>query len=351
MSKLSKVVAFIIFIVALCAMGMFFLTPEQTQEESHTLEGEAIHTIYRVKITGPLPEGEENIHKEIISTLERVNNEISAFKPDSILSKFNQYQGTEPQPITAGMADIISVALRIGQASHEAMNITVGPLVNLWGFGRDKSKVCVLPSQQQIDAAKQKVGLKYLRLISDSQGYWLQKTVPDLYVDLSCLGEGYATEQISHLLDSKGINNYLVSVGNANFARGINAKKQAWRIAIRTPTDQGFDLQQEAINLQGFDVSTSGSYLNYFEKDGQRYSHIIDAKTGRPITHTLASATVIAPTPLEANGWDISMMVLGAEKAIALAKEQGLAIYLISKNGNGYSTYMSPQFKQFLAQQ
>ena len=85
--------------------------------------------------------------------------------------------------------------------------------------------------------------------------------------------------------------------------------------------------------------------------DWQRYSHIIDAKTGRPITHTLASATVIAPTPLEANGWDISMMVLGAEKAIALAKEQGLAIYLISKNGNGYSTYMSPQFKQFLAQQ
>ena len=188
-------------------------------------------------------------------------------------------------------------------------------------------------------------------MISDSQGYWLQKTRPDVYVDLSCLGEGYATQKIAHLLDSKGITNYLVSVGNANFARGNNAKQQPWRIGIRTPTDDGFNIQQEAITLQGFDVSTSGSYLNYFEKEGKRYSHIIDPRSGRPITHNLASATVIAPTPLEANGWDISMMVLGTEKAIALAKEQGLAVYLISKSDSGYTTYMSPQFKQFLEKQ
>lgn len=327
---------------------IFFINKNLKEEESYRFEGEAIHTLYSVKITGALPENGDVLQKEINTVLEQVNSEISTFKPDSTLSLFNQYRGMEPKPISAGMADIISVALRIGNASHEAMNVTVGPLVNLWGFGPDKSKKGIIPGQQQIDAAKQKIGLKHLKLISDNQGYWLQKDLPDLYIDLSCLGEGYATQQLSHLLDSKGITNYLVSVGNANFARGVNAKRQPWHIAIRTPSDEDFGVQNEAINLQGFDVSTSGSYLNYFEKDGKRYSHIIDPATGKPIEHDLASATVIAPTPLEANGWDISMMVLGTEKAIALAKEQGLAVYLISKTEKGYSTYMSPQFKQFL---
>lgn len=315
---------------------------------STTFQGQAIHTLYSVKITGDLPENSAELEHEIKDVLERVNNEISTFKPDSILSSFNKYQGSEPRPISTGMADIITTALRIGNESHEAMNVTVGPLVNLWGFGPDKSKRGIIPSQAQIDQTKQKVGLKYLKLISESSGYSLQKEIPDLYVDLSCLGEGYATQQLSYLLDHKGITNYLISVGNATFARGVNAKNKPWKIAIRTPTDEDFDVQKDAINLQGFDVSTSGSYLNYFEKDGKRYSHIIDPVSGKPIEHNLASATVIASTPLEANGWDISMMVLGPEKAIALAKEKGLAIYLIMKTEKGYTTYMSPQFKQFL---
>ena len=246
------------------------------------------------------------------------------------------------------MADIILMALRVGNATHGAMNITVGPLVNLWGFGPDKHMQGTIPDQDQIDAARRKIGLEHLTLISGSSGNFLKKDLPDLYIDLSCMGEGYGAELLSRLLDRKGIGNYLISVGNATFARGVSAAGGPWRVGIRQPTDQVLEAR-DAVDLQGYDISTSGSYLNYFEKDGKRYSHIIDPATGRPIEHHLVSASVIAPTPLEANAWDISMMVLGTEKAIKLAAEQGLAVCLITKTDTGFTTYMSPQFKNFLS--
>lgn len=321
---------------------------KSVEGEIHSFGGQTMGTFYNVNVSGPLPEKEQALQEEISALLEQANSEISTYRSDSTLSRFNQYQGTDPQPISHGMSDIIRMALRIGDATHEAMNITVGPLVNLWGFGPDKHTQGTIPDQHQIDMARQKIGLKHLKMISDSRGEWLQKDLPDLYVDLSCMGEGYGAELLSHLMDSKGITNYLISVGNAIFARGVNAKGEPWHIAIAKPTDKTLEVQDEVINLQGYDISTSGSYLKYFEKDGKRYSHIIDPATGRPIDHRLVSASVIAPTPLEANGWDISMMVLGTEKAIALAKERGLAVYLITKTDKGFTTYMSPQFKKFL---
>lgn len=332
--------------------GLLYLKLLPSHSAMTTLNGEGIHTLYAVKISGPLPaqETEASLQQAIQQTLAQVDQEISTFRADSVLSHFNQYQGTEPQPITPGMADIISTAMRVGKLTNEAINITVGPLVNLWGFGPNKPAERQVPTDQQIAEAQHKVGLAHLKLIQDNQGYWLQKDIPDLYVDLSCMGEGYATWLISKLLDRKGIHHYLISVGNATFGRGLNPEGKAWRVAIRTPNDEGLSLQADSIRLQGLDVSTSGSYLNYFEKDGKRYSHIIDSRTGRPIEHKLASASVIAPTPLEANAWDISMMVLGPEKALQVAKEQGLPVYLISKTEQGFSVQMTEAFRQFLAE-
>lgn len=333
----------------LFAIAHFIANP--ARQPVTTLHGEGIHTVYAVKIAGTLPaqENTEQLQQAIDQTLRQVDQEISTFRPDSVLTRFNQYQGFDPQPITPGMAEIITTAMRVGKLTNEAINITVGPLVNLWGFGPHKPDAPQVPDSRQIAAAKARVGLKHLTLIQNAAGYWLQKDIPDLYVDLSCMGEGYATLLISRLLDRMGINNYLVSVGNATFGRGSNPEGKSWRVAIRTPDDSSLTMQPDAISLQGHDISTSGSYLNYFEKNGKRYSHIIDSNTGRPIEHKLASASVIAPNPLEANAWDISMMVLGPEKALQLAKAQGLPVYLISKSDQGFSVQMSPRFRQFLA--
>ena len=336
--------------VVICCLGVLVLYgmyKKPRESSMHLFQGKTMGTFYTIQVAGDLPETEEALQDEIRALLEQANAEISTYSSTSTLSRFNQYRGTDPQPISHGMADLILMALRVGHLTHDAMNITIGPLVNLWGFGPDKHMLGTIPDQTDIDRARRNVGLQHLKLISESRGDFLQKDLPDLYVDLSCMGEGYGTALLSRLLDRKGIVNYLISLGNATFARGLNPAGQPWRVAIREPTDAAVEVRDE-VCLQGYDISTSGSYLNYFEKGGKRYSHIIDPATGRPIDHHLVSASVIAPTPLEANAWDISMMVLGTEKAIELAREQGLAVYLVTKTEKGFTTYMSPQFKKFL---
>ena len=312
------------------------------------IAGKTMGTFYSVKISGEVAENRQQLQQEIDALLEQANDDISTYRADSVLSRFNRSHSSAPQPIPRGMADIILTAQRIGRDTPDAMNITVGPLVNLWGFGPDKRPVTI-PSQQQIDAAKRNVGLQHLTLTSNAQGEWLQKDLPGLYVDLSTLGEGYGADLLAQLMARKGITNYLVSVGGAVRSRGVNGQGKPWRVAIQKPTDRE-NAVQALVDLQGYGISTAGSYRNYFEQNGQRYSHIIDPNTGRPINHRLVSVTVIAPTALEADGWDSGLMVLGSEKAMKLAEEQGLAVYMISKTDSGFSAQMTPQFKAFLLQ-
>ncbi|WP_267303077.1 porin [Klebsiella sp. KP20-425-1] len=143
------------------------------------------------------------------------------------------------------------------------------------------------------------------------------------------------------------ISRYLVSVGGALVSRGMNGEGKPWRVAIQKPTDRE-NAVQAIVDINGHGISTSGSYRNYYELDGKRISHVIDPQTGQPITHKLVSVTVIAPTALEADGWDTGLMVLGPEKAQQVVREEGLAVYMIVKEGEGFKTWMSPQFRTFL---
>ncbi|KAB8312251.1 FAD:protein FMN transferase ApbE [Erwinia endophytica] len=320
-----------------------------TSEPTLVLEGRTMGTFWRVSLAGVSPERKDELQKKIQQQLDGDDQQLSTWKSDSVLSRFNQYRGNAPQPISDNMADIITWSLRIGQKTHGAMDITVGPLVNLWGFGPDKQPVKT-PDQAQIDAARALTGLQHLHVIQSVEGAYLQKDLAGLYVDLSTVGEGFATDHLARLMEKEGINRYLVSVGGAVLTRGMNPQGEPWRVAIQKPTDKE-NAVQALVDLQGHGISTSGSYRNYYELDGKRISHIIDPTTGRPIQHKLVSATVIATTALEADGWDTGLMVLGEEKAKALALRENLAVYLIIKQGNGFTTWMSPQFKAFIVQQ
>lgn len=305
-------------------------------------------TFWRISLAGVAPERKASLQKAVQQQLDEDDRQLSTWKNDSVLSRFNQYRGSDPQPVSENMADIVSLSLRIGRKTAGAMDITVGPLVNLWGFGPDKQPVKE-PTQAQIDAAKALTGLQHLRVIQKAEGAYLQKDLPGLYVDLSTVGEGFATDHLARLMEKEGINSYLVSVGGAVLTRGENAQGQPWKVAIQKPTDRE-NAVQAVVDLQGHGISTSGSYRNYYELDGKRISHVIDPTTGRPIQHKLVSATVIATTALEADGWDTGLMVLGEEKAKALALRENLAVYLIEKQGEGFSSWMSPQFKAFIVQ-
>lgn len=322
---------------------------QSPRDAALVLDGRTMGTFWRVSLAGVAPERKEKLQNAIQAQLDADDKELSTWKSDSVLSRFNQYQGTEPQPISDNMADIVTLSLRIARKTDGAMDITVGPLVNLWGFGPDRQPVNI-PTQGEIDAAKALTGYRHLWVTERGDRAWMQKDLPNLYVDLSTMGEGFATDHLARLMEKEGINSYLVSVGGAVLTRGQNASGQPWKVAIQKPTDKE-NAVQAVVDLQGHGISTSGSYRNYYELDGKRISHVIDPATGRPIQHRLVSATVIATTALEADGWDTGLMVLGEEKAKALALREKLAVYLITKENDGFTSWMSPQFKAFIQQQ
>lgn len=310
------------------------------------LEGKTMGTFWRVSVVGVDKFRAEELRTKVQTQLDGDDRLLSTWKNDSALMRFNQSRSTTPWPVNEAMADIVTESLRIGRKTQGAMDITVGPLVNLWGFGPDKQPVST-PTQAQIDAAKARTGLDKLTVINRADRQYLQKSIPDLYVDLSTVGEGYAADHLARLMTEEGISRYLVSVGGALVSRGMNADGQPWRVAIQKPTDRE-NAVQAIVDINGHGISTSGSYRNYYELDGKRISHVIDPQTGRPITHKLVSVTVIAPTALEADAWDTGLMVLGTEKAQQVVREQGLAVYMIMKEGDGFTTWMSPQFRAFL---
>lgn len=315
-------------------------------EQPRVLEGNTMGTFWRVTTPATSPEQAKALTIKIQALLDGDDQLLSTWKQDSALMRFNQTTSLDPWPVSEAMADIVTTALRVGAKTDGSMDITVGPLVNLWGFGPDKQPVKT-PSQAQIDAAKARTGLQHLKVINQADRQYLQKDLPTLFVDLSTVGEGYAADHLARLMEREGISRYLVSVGGALVSRGMNAQGQPWRVAIQKPTDRE-NAVQAVVDINGHGISTSGSYRNYYELDGKRISHVIDPQTGRPIEHKLVSVTVIAPTALEADAWDTGLMVLGKEKAQAVVEREGLAVYMISREGDGFTTWMSPQFSAFL---
>lgn len=321
-------------------------TPATPASTATVLDGKTMGTFWRVSVIGVDEAKAQALRAKVQAQLDADDRLLSTWKNDSALMRFNHAADTRPWPVSEAMADIVTLSLRIGAKTHGAMDITVGPLVNLWGFGPDKQPVAT-PDAQAIAAAKARTGLQHLQVINQSGRQFLQKDIPDLFVDLSTVGEGYAADHLARLMEQEGISRYLVSVGGALVSRGMNGEGKPWRVAIQKPTDRE-NAVQAIVDINGHGISTSGSYRNYYELDGKRISHVIDPQTGQPITHKLVSVTVIAPTALEADGWDTGLMVLGPEKAQQVVREQGLAVYMIVKEREGFKTWMSPQFRTFL---
>ncbi|WP_241608711.1 FAD:protein FMN transferase ApbE [Rosenbergiella australiborealis] len=327
-------------------IGVLLLGCERAPEQDHVFQGKTMGTVWRVTASGLSATQAKALPDLIQQQLDQDDQELSTWKKDSWLSRFNQNPSLAPQPVSDNVAAIITSAMKVGRATQGAMDITIGPLVNLWGFGPDAIPTHT-PSDSQIALAKEKVGLQHLTLSVSASGNTLRKDIPDLYVDLSTVGEGFAADHLARLMEQQGVRNYLVSVGGALISRGHNQQGNSWRVAVQKPTDK-VNQAQIVVDLQGHGISTSGDYRNYYELDGKRISHIIDPATGRPIEHHLVSATVIATTALEADSWDTGLMVLGTEKAKALALRDHLAVYLIVKQGDHFIGWASPTFKTFL---
>ncbi|WP_261925034.1 FAD:protein FMN transferase [Shewanella sp. NFH-SH190041] len=321
----------------------FFVSGCSAPVEQISLTGNTMGTTYHIKVVpnDKLPDP-ALLQAEIDMALEKVNDQMSTYRPNSELSRFNQLALAQSVTVSPDTVKVINEGLKLHKITDGALDITLGPLVNMWGFGPD-ARPTHIPSQAEIAAVKAKTGVDGIRVV----GNRLEKLKPNLYVDLSSIAKGFGVDKVAHILDKYGVKGYLVEIGGEVSVKGTKADGEPWRIAVEQPTMDERAVQQ-IIEPGTMAMATSGDYRNYYEEDGQRFSHIIDPRTGYPVQHKLASVTVMNKSCMVADGYATAMMVLGTQASLALAEKEHLAIMLIEKQGKGFKVYYSKAFKRFL---
>lgn len=299
-------------------------------------------TTYTIKLNIP----ETKIDRPTISTeinhrLDKINLQMSTYIETSNLSLFNQSNTQDWKEIPPEFYTVIEEALRINKLSYGAFDITIGPVVNLWGFG-PKAQIEIVPDESIIKEALNSIGSQYIHL--RKQPYAIKKDKPNLYIDLSAIAKGYAVDLIANYLNELNIYNYMVEIGGEIKTRGINPDNRTWQIGIEKPLNDQRSVQT-VITLDNTAMATSGDYRNYFEENGTRYSHTIDPTTGKPITHKLASVTVLHPSTMTSDALATALLVLGPERGLELALRENLAAMFIVRDEDNFIEIVTPQFK------
>lgn len=312
------------------------------------LSGETMGTTFNITAIGT-DVNETALGAAVEETLADVNAKMSNWDPNSEVSTFSASTSTDPTEISEEFALVIDAANDVHEKSGGTFDVTLGPLIELWGFGPRKPEDPV-PSDAEIQAALDSVGQDRL-LALDSENGTLAKSDAGVGINLSAIAKGYGIDAVAATLRDAGIENYMVEIGGDLVTMGQNDKGEAWRIGIEKP-EAGAQNLQLVVQLDDLGMATSGDYKNFFEQDGVRYSHIIDPTTGRPITHRTTSVTVLAENAMMADAWATAMLALGQEKGLELAEEHKLAVYFISRDVTGgddaYITVHSTAFKDAL---
>lgn len=317
----------------------------QGNEGVTRLSGTTMGTLWHVSVVD-VPEGysAKSLTAAIQQVLDEVNERFSTYRPSSDVERVNAAPVGKWVPVSGQVVAVARFSEKIYRDSGGAFNPAVGALVNLWGFGPNAPPEPRIPSDEAI--AKARASIDYGKLAIRDEPPALMKPVP-LTLDYSAVAKGYGVDRVAERLDELGVSDYLVEVGGEVRVRGHNGHGKPWRIGIDTPDVIG-DEAYAAIAMSTGAVATSGDYRNYFDKDGKRYSHTIDPVTGRPITHNLASVTVIATTCMDADAVATAIDVLGPERGLAYAKKRALPVYLIVKTANGFEQRYSVSMKSYL---
>ena len=311
--------------------------------------GRTMGTSWRVLLPAAAvsdPAAFELLTAAIDSRLFRLDRELfSTYTADSALSRLNLQPGKEAFAATPELLSVMTEANRVHILSGGAFDITVKPLVDLWGFG-PATPTFQVPDAAAITAALANLGQDSI-VIEDSAGTITKPA--QVTIDLSAIAKGYAVDAVADLLELRGLSDYLVEIGGEVMVRGQRPDGQPWRVGIETPLAGTSTLFQALVT--GSDrlaMATSGSYRNFFNEDGQRYAHVINPVTGRPVTHNLASVTVIATSAATADAWATALLVLGPEAGMDLANELQLAAHFIEAGPGNFAAAHSQAFNRYL---
>tara|TARA_Y100001949_G_scaffold159955_1_gene151221 strand:- start:6465 stop:7490 length:1026 start_codon:yes stop_codon:yes gene_type:complete len=310
------------------------------QDKVESFGGPTMGSTYSVKyVADDAAVSKEQLRDETEAILAKIDSQMSTYRADSDIETFNALPAGACMAMPGEVLELFRAGQQLSKESAGAFDLTVEPLLDLWGFGPHGTGERV-PSADEIAAARENMGHQHIRI----DGEQLCKDVA-VQVDFNSIAAGYAVERVTANLEASGVRRYLVEITGELKALGLKPDGAPWRIAIEAPHDNE-RVAQRIVELNGYGVSTSGDYRNYFERDGKRYSHTLDPVTGAPIDHHLAAVTVVDRSTLRADGLSTVLMVLGPERGLAYATERGIAAFFVIREGQEFISKSTEAFDE-----
>lgn len=334
--KITKSSIFrILFLLFLIVGSIYIIRQQNTMPYQHNT-GQIFGTTYHITY-----QSDKDLHREILQRLQLVDQTFSTFNDESIISKINR---NEPVKLNQMFIEVFDLAKTVSKDTHGAFDITVAPLVNVWGFG---FKSGTPPTKAVIDSLRHLTGYEKVKLI----GSKVRKQDPRIMLDCSAIAKGYGSDVVAQYLRSRDVENFMIEIGGEIVVQGNSDKRLPWKIGVTKPTDDSTQVNNElqtVLNVTNTAMATSGNYRRFYYKNGKKYAHTIDPKTGYPVQHNILSATVLANTCAKADAYATSFMVLGLEKTQqVLQHHPDLMVYLIYADGQGKNkVWYSPSLKK-----
>ena len=305
-------------------IGTIYIVRQQRSMPYQHDEGQIFGTFYHITY-----QNDSSIQTDILAELQKVDNALSMFNKESIISHINRGENVETNEM---FESVFNLAEKMSDNTDGAFDITVAPLVNAWGFG---FKTGNPPTKQTVNSLRAIVGYKKVKLVN----HRITKTDARVMLDCSAIAKGYGCDVVARLLEKRGIKNYMVEIGGEVVTHGISEKRLPWKIGVTKPSDDSLNVNNElqtVLNVKDRAMATSGNYRNFYYRGGKKYAHTIDPATGYPVQHSILSATVLAKHCAEADAYATAFMVMGMEKAKkVLEKHPELMAYLIYSDDKG----------------
>lgn len=321
--------------LCLLIIGTVIIINQQRSIPYQHNTGVVFGTVYNVTY-----QYKKDLNPEILAELAKVDSSLSMFNKQSIISKVNRNEDVEVNDM---FEHVFTLAEKISQQTDGAFDITVAPLVNLWGFGFKNNTP---PSQHAVDSIRSFVGYKTVAL----KGKHVVKRDPRTMLDCSAIAKGYGSDVVARFFESKGIDNYMIEIGGEIVTHGLSDKRLPWKIGVTKPTDDSLNTNKElqtVLNVTDMAMATSGNYRNFYYKGGKKYAHTIDPSSGKPVQHSLLSATVLAKDCATADGYATAFMSMGMEKAKKVLERHPelMAYFIYTNDGGAFKVWFSPSMK------
>lgn len=324
-------------------MSLMFLSQAWAHINIEQITGNTMGTTYTIQLrlqdhSATKPHIKALVEQE----LERVNSALSVYRSDSEISILNLNDTGNPIPVSERLWDVLQISKTISSQTYGALDVTLGPVIEFWGFGV-KARDLQHKDRGQLELARSRAGMDGFTLDSGT----VTKVISGVEINPSAVAKGYGVDRVAKILDGAGVLNYLVEIGGEVRTRGVGVRGRDWKVAVTRPEKFSLEIQQ-LINLKDMSMATSGSYVNYIESGDRQLSHIIDPTTGMPAENSLVSATVLHQQCAVADGFATAMMVLSVEQSIKIANALGLAVMLIEQTDMGLKTHFSDAISPFL---